>query len=220
VTEREVFFISEEQSGNGKLSTTIAKNLVYYRRQRGLTQSELAALINYSDKSVSKWERAGGTPDVFLLSRLAELYGVTVNDFLIETPASAGMPVAPGNRSRVVVFLQILVCVWLAATLAFTFWKLIFPEIPYAWITFVVAVPASAAAFVVASALWWGPKLLFISVSALAWTSAACVYLFLSELRYAWLLFIVCGVAQLFILLWFVRIVLAARAKKRVRLED
>ena len=49
----------------------IAENIAYYRRQNGDTQAELAKKLNYSDKSVSKWERAEGTPDVFILWRVA-----------------------------------------------------------------------------------------------------------------------------------------------------
>lgn len=36
---------------------TIAENISGYRKNAGMTQSELSEKINYSDKSVSKWER-------------------------------------------------------------------------------------------------------------------------------------------------------------------
>lgn len=39
------------------IRTAIAQNIAFYRRQAGHTQAELAGLINYSDKSISKWER-------------------------------------------------------------------------------------------------------------------------------------------------------------------
>ena len=45
----------------------LAKNLAYYRKASGLTQLELADKFNYSDKSVSKWERGEGFPDIFVL---------------------------------------------------------------------------------------------------------------------------------------------------------
>ena len=64
------------------LNQTIAKNLAYYRKRAGLTQAALAEKINYSDKSVSKWESGAGTPDVYILVQLAQLYGVTVNDLV------------------------------------------------------------------------------------------------------------------------------------------
>lgn len=66
------------------LRKTVADNLIYYRRRQGLTQVALAQTINYSDKSVSKWERAEGMPDVTVLMTLAELYGITLNDLVKE----------------------------------------------------------------------------------------------------------------------------------------
>ena len=50
----------------------IAENLVYYRKASGLTQLEIAEKFNYSDKSISKWERAEGMPDIFVLKSFAD----------------------------------------------------------------------------------------------------------------------------------------------------
>ena len=61
------------------LSYTIAKNITELRRAHGLTQAALAEKLDYSDKSVSKWERAEGLPDVICLKRIADLFGVTVD---------------------------------------------------------------------------------------------------------------------------------------------
>ena len=49
-----------------------------------MTQSELGEKLNYSDKSVSKWERAESLPDANVLKQLSEIFGVTV-DFLLNT---------------------------------------------------------------------------------------------------------------------------------------
>lgn len=45
-----------------------------FRTQMGLTQKELAARINISDKAVSKWERGNGYPDISLLAALADVF--------------------------------------------------------------------------------------------------------------------------------------------------
>ena len=42
---------------------TIAGNIAKYRKQLGMTQIDLSEKINYSDKSISKWERGDGIPD-------------------------------------------------------------------------------------------------------------------------------------------------------------
>lgn len=70
-----------------ELKKIIAKNLVTYRKQAHFTQAELAEKLGYSDKNVSKWERAEGVPDVLVLHQLAEMYGVTVNDFFVDRTA-------------------------------------------------------------------------------------------------------------------------------------
>ena len=49
------------------LKETVAEKLVFLRRENKLTQAELAEKLNYSDKSVSKWERGEALPDVEVL---------------------------------------------------------------------------------------------------------------------------------------------------------
>ncbi len=63
-------------------NTTLAKNLVKFRKASGLTQAKLAELINYSGKSVSKWERGEGVPDIYTLTMISEIYGITVSELI------------------------------------------------------------------------------------------------------------------------------------------
>ncbi len=53
------------------------------RKKIGLTQSELAAQLNVSNKTVSKWESGGGYPEITMLSPLSEALGVSV-DYLLK----------------------------------------------------------------------------------------------------------------------------------------
>ena len=57
---------------------TIAGNIAKYRKQLGMTQIDLSEKINYSDKSISKWERGDGFPDVPTLVHLVEVFCVSV----------------------------------------------------------------------------------------------------------------------------------------------
>lgn len=52
------------------------------RRERGLTQRELAQQLHVSDKAVSKWERGLACPDISVLPQIAEILGVNVDDLL------------------------------------------------------------------------------------------------------------------------------------------
>ena len=52
------------------------------RKEKGLTQKELAERLFISDKTVSKWETGKGIPDVSLIIPLCELRGITANELL------------------------------------------------------------------------------------------------------------------------------------------
>lgn len=64
------------------LPLIIAKNLATLRKAKGLTQGEVAERFNYSDKSISKWEKGDSLPDVRVLKELADFYEVSL-DFLV-----------------------------------------------------------------------------------------------------------------------------------------
>lgn len=52
------------------------------RKANGMTQRELAERLNVSDKTVSRWERDDGAPDLSLIPVIAELFGVTCDELL------------------------------------------------------------------------------------------------------------------------------------------
>ncbi|MCI9587572.1 MAG: helix-turn-helix transcriptional regulator [Oscillospiraceae bacterium] len=67
------------------------------RKQRGLTQRELAEAIGVTDKAVSRWERGRGLPDVSLLSPLAGALGTSVTELLAGEPLSEEERTARGD---------------------------------------------------------------------------------------------------------------------------
>ncbi len=60
-----------------------AKNLSELRQVSGMTQLELGERLNYSDKTVSKWERGESIPDAGMLKQIADVFGVSV-DYLLQ----------------------------------------------------------------------------------------------------------------------------------------
>lgn len=58
------------------------------RKERNMTQRELAERLNVTDKAVSKWERGLSCPDVSSLPKLAETLGVPVETLLDAAPKS------------------------------------------------------------------------------------------------------------------------------------
>ncbi len=60
----------------------IGKLLYELRKEKNMTQKQLADLMNISDKTISKWERGLGCPDVSLLPELSQILGVNIEDIL------------------------------------------------------------------------------------------------------------------------------------------
>ena len=66
-----------------ELEKIVAANITELRKSRQLTQLELAEKLNYSDKTISKWERGDGLPDLKTICKMAEIFGVSVDYFEI-----------------------------------------------------------------------------------------------------------------------------------------
>lgn len=64
------------------MELTIGKKLKNLRRERELTQEELAAHLGISFQAISKWERGEGYPDITMLPVLAKYFGVTADTLL------------------------------------------------------------------------------------------------------------------------------------------
>ncbi len=61
---------------------TIGQKISALRKEKGLTQEGLAEKLGVSPQAVSKWENDVSCPDIMLLPKLAELFGVTTDEIL------------------------------------------------------------------------------------------------------------------------------------------
>lgn len=61
---------------------SIGETIATLRKEKGMTQSQLAEKMNVTDKAVSKWERDLSCPDINTISKLADLLGVSVEELL------------------------------------------------------------------------------------------------------------------------------------------
>ena len=199
-----------------KLKYMIGANIAAYRKRCNLTQAGLANKLNYSDKAVSKWERGESTPDVLTMVQLAEQFGVTVNDLLVDpdelpeetTPMQMAMErVAEkalkrkANKSIILGLSSILV--WFVALLIFVILSTL--DIPRSWLAFFYAVPANAVVLLSLRSAWrdfrWNRAL----ISVIMWGGIASFYatlLFMANFN-AWRIFLLGIPGQAAILLWF-----------------
>ncbi len=60
----------------------IGETVKRLRRERDLTQEEMAAHLGVSFQSISKWERGDGYPDITMLPALANYFGISVDELL------------------------------------------------------------------------------------------------------------------------------------------
>ena len=64
--------------------STLGSFIRFLRKQNQMTQAQLADLVGVTDKAVSKWERDVSYPDISIFPKLADIFGITVNDLLRE----------------------------------------------------------------------------------------------------------------------------------------
>lgn len=189
------------------LTAIIAENLVYYRKKAKLTQSELAAKLNYSDKSISKWERAEGVPDIHILVQLAKLYGLSVNDFVSKKKKEK---VANRFFSKVLITLMAIGLVWLVAAIAFFAVRLIGIEDSTffkSWHIFIYAIPVTCIVGIVFSSLYFNKWITMGAVSGLCWSLAVAIHIALGSYENMGLVYVVMAPFQVLVILFFVLLI-------------
>lgn len=201
------------------LKQTIAKNLVLYRKQAGLTQQGLANKINYSDKAVSKWERAEGVPDVLVLKAIADLYGVTVNDFLADhTDKPKKIRFKDFWAKRWLITLLSAGLVFFIATIVMVVWLMIqpTPSVSVPKYVYLTALPIAIIVVLVFSCIWGKLWQRCIVGSALIWTLCLLIHLVLNivTLNNAWLIYLIGAAMQLLVILWFLLVYFVKRGKQ------
>lgn len=186
------------------LKNIIADNIVLLRKEKGLTQAQLAEKLNYSDKAVSKWERGESLPDVAVLKSLAEILGVSV-DYLLEsdhqkTELEKATVSRKKFRRRAIITSMCVMLVWLIATVVFFILDTV-TSLNLHWLCFIYAAPVSFAVWLIFNSIWFNPRRNYLIISALLWTTLGSLFISFLWLK-LWLLFIVGIPAQIIIFLW------------------
>lgn len=187
------------------LKAIFAENLSALRKKKGWTQLELAERLNYSDKAVSKWERGESLPDVTILKKISQLFEVTVDYLLEEEHQPVAAPLSRRKkRNRAMITGMSAVTVWLIATIVYFSLGLVESVPSWSWITFLAAIPVCCIVMLIFSALWWGKRWLFTTVSVLIWSLLACAFFSVYFLAHTniWLIFVIGIPAQIIVFLW------------------
>ena len=93
--------------------TSLGITIAALRKERGMTQLDLARQLGITDKAVSKWERGLSCPDLYTFPRLAEILGASVEELMQVSPA----PSEPAGRTAALLSLifRAVVCAMGAA---------------------------------------------------------------------------------------------------------
>ncbi len=192
------------------LKVVFASNLIRLRTDAGMTQAQLAEKLNYSDKSVSKWERGEALPDVIVVKTMADLFGVTVDFMLTSHDQWQPNPVKTHvSTSTITIIVQL--GIWTVAALLFViFWMLN----SFQWIIFAAALPVSLITLLVLNSVWGRRKYNLATVSLLILGLLGLLYVIFAKYR-PWQLFLLAVPALAIV--WFS---FHVRRKKTVQEND
>ena len=198
--------MNEEIVQSEDLKEVIAANLVHLRQEAGLTQLQLAELLNYSDKAVSKWERGESVPDLRVLIKLADLYHISLDDIVRTKPEKRLMPRLNLQKKHVLITLLSVGLVGVIATAVFMIFFYITPLRNYAYLSYVCAPLVASVVFTVFSALWYRRLTLAIAASLVLWSIILIIHVFLRLFTSipVWPFYLVAGGMQILIAGWFV----------------
>ena len=107
----------------------ISRNIVNLRKEKGLTQIELADALHYSNKAISKWEKGDSLPDAETLYEIAKFFNVSI-EYLFTNHDEVILNKEQANkiRKKEIIFYTSLVTI--VGLLVYSFIALIFSIIP------------------------------------------------------------------------------------------
>ncbi|MBQ8444148.1 MAG: helix-turn-helix transcriptional regulator [Clostridia bacterium] len=156
-----------------------SKNLVALRKARGLTQYQLAEQLNYSDKTISKWENGDALPDTPTLYQLSRFFEVSMDSLYngnpIQDQASVGKEKSRAKWNKLTIALLAVLVVWAVVVFAYVQVK-IWLKVDL-WILFIWALPASCIVLLVFNSIWGRRRLNYLIISVLIWTLILALHL-------------------------------------------
>lgn len=188
------------------IKSIVAKNITELRLLNNMTQMELAEKLNYSDKTISKWERGESSPDIAVLVEMANIFGVTL-DYLVRTEnideaVKENKQKQTKYNRRVISYISESV-VWLIAVFAFIITSLITNETTFQWLYFVYALPIVLIVKLVFNSVWFNPRHNYYIISVLVWSILAAIHITFLYFKINVALIYLSGVAsQIIIVLW------------------
>lgn len=160
---------------NDVVINNIASNIAYYRKKMNLTQLELAEKLNYSDKTISKWERGEGIPSVVVLKEIVDFFGITLNDIISEKKVKT----INKEKKRTLYAYFYSTIPFVLAIIIYGVLKMIDIDLS-AWKIIIYAIPAFSIILFVFSIIWKKKHLVYFYLTIFIWTLALSIFLTVS----------------------------------------
>ena len=186
------------------IKNNISQNLIYLRKNQKLTQGELAEKINYSDKTISKWENGDAIPDVETLYLIANFYSVSV-DAIISSDLQKSLTKEKSKThkqhvNKIIITSLAVLLVVLVAVVVHIQLNLVFEK--NLWILYIASIPLSMIVLLVFNCIWGRRHLTFVILSFLVWTTLLYFHLQLMSVDNMWSLYFIGLPLQIAIILW------------------
>lgn len=174
-----------------ELKLITASNLIGLRTAAGMTQAELGAKLNYSDKSVSKWERGEAVPDVYVLTQIAELFGVSVEHIISSHDDWEPPKTEEEEEIHYSVEMIMAVVVLSVFTMALTVFVVLWLFGIIWWPIFVITVPAALLAMIVMLCIFKRKTYLQYFIAAFVLSLFVLTYVLMLPFGRKWQLFLI-----------------------------
>lgn len=192
------------------IKLNIAQNIVSLRKKHDLTQNDLAEKLNYSDKAISKWERAESTPDITVLKAIADLFGVSVDYLICSEHEAHEEPVGDNReiigyikRRRTIVTIMSSLIVWVIATILFIILDLALDGTCAHLLCFAYAVPIGALVWLIFNSIWHNRRTNYLIISIMMWSLLFAIHMsILAGGINAWQMYLLGIPGQTIIVLW------------------
>lgn len=185
------------------LKQTIANNLIYLRKKNNYTQLELAEKLEYSDKSISKWEHAETLPDIEVLHKLANVYNITLDYLVSNKPNEEREKLFTkknqNKQNKIIITLLAVSFVWLLATIIFVYSSIM--DTSKFWQAYLWAIPVSCIVLMYFNKIWGKRIFSYYIMSVLTWSLLTCFYIQFLKLN-MFPLFLIGIPIQIAIILW------------------
>ena len=193
------------------LRETVGENLTELRKNKKITQLELAEKLNYSDKSISKWEKGDAIPDIDTLYDLCQFYGVTLDYLTTPVEQNKSTYVLDKDEKKRNFVNHILITVfvdlvfWFLATIIFVYAFIKGREEPF-WLSFIYCIPFTCLITAIFAKVYFSHArvLYFVLWSVFIWSLITSIFLtILQSHEMVWPIYLVGIPAQGALVAWF-----------------